>query len=365
MLRRSSKTVMRSLIASLCCAILALSCAARDRDADGQSASKVSQNCLQGAYIQLLDRHARWNELEWRGLFDHLVQLQVGYVVVQWSAIDRRAFYRAAPNPPGPDLPLESIMRMADASGMLVLVGLSHDPAYWRRIQQADKRAYLAERLRVNRLVSAEVRGIVASHASFSGWYISEEIDDVNWTDPAERVWLFRYVEELSSHLRMLTPSAHVGLSGFANRHTAPQALRDFWIDLLARAPVIDQIYFQDGIGVDKLTLAELPQYYEAMRAATVAAGRELVPVVETFRQSAGPPVSAGEFKAEPTTLHRLFEQIAIANRYADRHVAFGVPEYLTPAGGAQASRLYQDYRDALRTREQPCQIAKPPIRVR
>lgn len=355
---------MRGLMLSLWCALIALSCAAREHDA-GAPPSRAPAYCLQGAYIQLLDRHSRWNESEWRQLFENLVELQISYIVVQWSAFDRRPFYRTAAEPLQAVSPLESIMGMADASGMRVLVGLSHDPAYWSRILRADKRAYLAERLQTNRLVAAELRGIVRAHASFSGWYISEEIDDLNWAEPADRILLFRYLEGLSTYLQTLTPEAHIGLSGFANRRTEPKTLGNFWVGLLAWTPAIDQVYFQDGIGVDKLTLAELPYYYSAMRGATAAAKRELVPVVESFRQSGGPPLSKGEFKAEPTTLQRLFDQIAIANRYAERHVTFGVPEYLTPSGGAQAGRIFQDYRNVLQTTEEPCQIAKEVIRVR
>lgn len=356
-------TRMRALIVSLCwmamAMAMAMSCAARNRNVDENKPVNEQSRCLQGSYIQLLDQHASWSNLEWRALFDNLAALQVDYLVVQWSALDRRPFYRSVPVTGAPELPLESIVRMADAGGMRVLVGLSHDLAYWTRVGRADRRAYLVERLRINRQVAAELQPLVATHPSFVGWYISEEIDDVNWTDPVDRLALFNYLGELSNYLRKLTPAFHVGVSGFVNRRTSAPALRDFWIELLARAPAIDQVYFQDGIGVDKLTLAELPRYYSAMRDATGAAGRELVPVVEAFRQTAGAPLSKGEFKAEPATLERLGDQIAIANSYAVRHVVFGVPEYMTPAGGAPAARLYQQYLSAQRLVGRACTITK------
>lgn len=346
---------MRGLTVSLCWLLMMMSCAARDREADEKRLVKMQAKCLQGGYIQLLDHHARWNYPDWRSLFDHLAGLRVDTLIVQWSAFDQRPFYRSVPVASAPDMPLESIMRMADASGMRVLVGLSHDRAYWTRIGRPDRRTYLVERLRLNRQAANELRPIVLAHPSFAGWYISEEIDDLNWNEPADRLALYGYLGELSSHLRKLAPTARIGVSGFVNRRTDPYTLRDFWIDLLARAPAIDEVYFQDGIGVAKLTLAELPRYYGAMREATTAAGRELVPVVEAFRQVAGPPISKGEFKAEPTTLQRLAEQIRLANLYAARHVVFGVPEYMTPVGGARAARLHQEYREAVQAAGQAC----------
>ena len=349
---------MRGLIVALCWVLMVMSCAARDRNTDERYLPKAQSGCLQGSYLQLLDYHSRWSNPEWRALFDNLIELRVESIVIQWSAFDQRPFYRAAPVPSAPDMPLESIIRMADASAMRVMVGLSHDPAYWTRVGRPDKRVYLAERLRLNRQAANELRAIVVAHPSFAGWYISEEIDDVNWNAPADKLALFDYLKELSNHLRKLTPTARIGVSGFVNSRTDPHSLRDFWIDLFARAPAIDEVYFQDGVGVAKLTLAELPRYYSAMRDATTAAGRELVPVVEALRQTAGPPISKGEFKAEPTTLRRLGDQIGVANTYAARHVVFGVPEYLTPAGGAPAARLYQEYRDAMRASGQACKTS-------
>lgn len=347
---------MRTLISSLCWLVVTAGCAARDSHADDRAASREGR-CVQGSYIQLLDQHVRWSPSEWRSLFDYLGELQVDHIVVQWSGLDQRPFYRAVPVPAAPDMPLESILRMADAAGMRVSVGLSHDLAYWTRVGRSDRRAYLMERLRINRQMASELRPIVTAHPSFAGWYISEEIDDLNWTDPKDKLALFNYLMELSNHLHKLTPNSTIGVSGFVNRRTAPTILRDFWIELFARAPAIDQLYFQDGIGVDKLTLAELPRYYDVVRDASIAAGRQLVPVVEAFRQSAGPPISKGEFKAEPTTLRRLTEQINIANSYANRHVVFGAPEYMTPGGGPQAARLYQEVRGALKTAGKECKI--------
>lgn len=348
---------MRTVILTLCWLIAMVSCAARDHNLDLRKVLKEEGRCLQGSFIQLLDQHARWSASEWRILFDQLGELQVNHIVVQWSALDQHPFYRAVPVPSAPEMPIESILRLADASGMRVSVGLSHDLAYWTRVARPDRRAYLVERLRINRQTATELRPIVLAHPSFAGWYISEEIDDLNWTDPNDKLALFNYLLELSSQLHKLTPTAHVGISGFVNRRTDPNTLRDFWIELFARAPVIDQLYFQDGIGVDKLTLAELPRYYGVLRDASMAAGRELVPVVEAFRQNAGPPISKGEFKAEPTTLRRLGEQINIANSYASRYVVFGMPEYMLPSGGPQAARLYQEYRGALKAAGKGCMI--------
>jgi len=144
--------------------------------------------------------------------------------------------------------------------------------------------------------------------------------------------------------LHTATPGAAVGISGFGNKQTKLAELERFWTALLRRASAIDIVYFQDGIGVGKLTLDVLPQYYEAIRNAAEANKRVFVPVIEAFRQISGEPISEGPFAAAPPDLQRLLRQLELAGRFSTRNVAFGVPEYLTTAGGYTASQAYAKF---------------------
>jgi hypothetical protein len=240
--------------------------------------------------------------------------------------------------------PLETLLDLADHAGLRVMVGLSQDADYWTRIRQADKRPYLIERLRKNITVAAELQPLVLKHKSFVGWYISEEIDDVHWNGQEARAALLNYLQQLSTYLHTATPAAAIGISGFANRQTNPAELERFWTALLRRAGAIDIVYFQDGIGVGKLTLDVLPQYYDALRHAAVANQREFVPVIEAFRQISGEPMSEGPFAAVPPDLQRLLRQLELAAQFSTRNVAFGVPEHLTTAGGPAASQAYAEF---------------------
>lgn len=324
--------------------------------------------CLQGAYIQLVDNNAGWGEAAWQALFDSLKALQIDSIVVQWSAYDNTAFYRSQRLSTTDAVPVDTILAMADRAGMRVLLGLSHDSAYWKNVQGGDKRAYLTQRLARNMVVAAELLPLAKPHPSFAGWYISEEIDDLNWRALDEREALFSYLWQLSAFLRTLDARKTIAVSGFANRQTSPEDLERFWKALLGRAIALDTVYFQDGIGVHKLDIDQVGRYYQALGNAARSAGRVWVPVIETFEQTSGQPMSEQAFAAVPAAASRLKRQIQAATRYTARRIAFGIPEYLTPSGGEAAGKRLAEHLRAMQDGAVVCparQAAMPERRGR
>jgi hypothetical protein len=193
-------------------------------------------------------------------------------------------------------------------------------------------------------MAAREVEPLAKKFRSFQGWYITEEVDDLNWINPESSNALFFHLEQLSTFLHILTPGAHIGISGFANSGTAPEAVEQFWEALLKKSKFISILYFQDGIGAKKLELENLPHYLAAAQKATALQHRDFQPVIELFQQTSGHPVKEGPFEAIPAPLDRILKQIDIANMHASNHVAFGIPEYATPMGGAAAEKLFNDY---------------------
>jgi hypothetical protein len=86
-----------------------------------------------------------------------------------------------------------------------------------------------------------------------------------------------------------------------------------------------------------------LPLYLTAARNATAATGRQLQVIVEIFQQVA----DARDFRAVPASIDRVERQLEVAGAVsaAAGPVAFSMPEYMTPLGGAAAERLFDDYR--------------------
>lgn len=296
---------------------------------------------LQGTFLQLTEAHGEWPPEKWAQLFDYFRQLKLSRLIVQWSVYDDLAFFPTKDFRQVNQPPMETILKLADGAHMELLLGLVYDPQFWEKINREPQlvEIYL-RRLRLREQEAAKaILPLAQAHPSFRGWYLSEEVDDVNWQKDEARRIIVEHLSNLGLFLRKLTPDAHLALSGFANGRTDPQTLSDFWKELLAGTP-IDLVLFQDGVGAEKLSLEDLPIYLTAMRQATVSQRRGFQVVVELFQQ-----ISAHPFKARPSPWPRLERQLALASKYADSGVmAFSVPEYLTPFGGPAAAKLFEDY---------------------
>jgi len=301
---------------------------------------------LEGTFLQLTDAHRQWEVDQWRQLFDYFRQLHLSQLIVQWTVRGQSAFYASGYYEAGETPPLETILNLADEAGVSVRVGLAHDPEYWQRINRrpASVDSYLRQSRFRSLSVAKELVPIVEAHSCFQGWYVTEEIDDVNWLEPPLRQILFDHLGRLTAELRALTPTAEISLSGFSNANTDPVAFEKFWNGLL-EATEVDVVLLQDGIGVDKLDLDYLELYLAAARKAVDGKERDLQVVVEVFQQVDGLPINDKPFRAVPASLERIARQLEQAARYSPAgSIAFSIPEYMTPLGGQDAGQLFQGY---------------------
>ena len=301
---------------------------------------------LGGTFLQLTSTHLEWTESDWRELFDHFRVLGLSRIIVQWSAYEDTHFYSKAGENTGRRSPVETILDLADQAGMQVWLGLAVEEKYWTEIAGTPEvvGAYLQGLAQRSTATATELAPLAAGHAAFAGWYIPQEIDDASWRDRERRPLLYSFVADLSAALQRLTPNASVAVSGFSNAAMDPMAFQTFWEGLLKQAGAIDTVLFQDGIGARKLDLYELPLYTAAIRSAAESNSRHVVAIVELFHQVSGPPLDTEAFQAVPAPLERIIRQLEIARAYAPTAVAFSVPEYLSPKGGAAAATLYDEY---------------------
>ena len=302
---------------------------------------------LAGTFLQLrLDR--RWTDAELRDLFLDFRRLGLARVVVQWTVVGTKAFYPSAIFESVPDPPLEPLLALADEFRITVRLGLAHDPEFWEKTRldapPRDLDAYLQLLRERSTTVLRELLPIAGRHRSFEGWFFTEEIDDINWLPPERRARLHGYLADLRRTARSLGSPASVAVSGFSNAHCDPATLEAFWRELLT-ATNIDQVYFQDGIGAHKLELPYLAMYLTAVKRAALSTGHDLSVVVELFDQVGGLPVAEGSFKAVPAAIDRLAHQLAVASDASTAGIlAFSVPDYMVPAAGPAARRLFDEY---------------------
>lgn len=297
---------------------------------------------FKGTFFQLLSPHKEWKDADWEKMFSYFQALKISIVIVQWTAIDGVEFF-GGQNGNDPS-PLEVILARADRAGMKVLVGLAQDSSYWEKVQGdvASVEAYLARAAVVSKSLAGRLAPVVERHPSFQGWYITQEIDDVNWITPRAQEILFEHLSSLTEYLQDMFPDKPVAISGFCNANLTPGAFERFWGRLLKAVPV-DIVMFQDGIGVRKLSLINLPLYLEAVHRAVDADSCELAVIVEIFEVE-GDSSSGLAFKAQSAPWRRIRRQMAVDAVYGSDLIAFSIPEYMMPGGGPRAEKLFREY---------------------
>ena len=304
---------------------------------------------LSGTFLQLLTEHHKWSVNQWVRLFEAFRRLRLTRIIVQWATSGGQRFY-VSPQGSVVRAPLETILELGEKNAIGIMIGLVDDPDYWTRIAQPSTAvaAYLADR--ESRIVQAvtEIVPLARSYSSFAGWFMNEEIDDISWREPSASSVLHSYLHRVSDYLRLVVPNATVALSGFSNAHASPAQLQTFWYELLRTAPAIDTVLFQDGIGVHKLTLENLPVYLRSARAATDAAGRQLWSVVELFEQTGGAPLDQAQFRANAAPFTRIVAQLQIEAEFASKQIAFSAADYML-APTQQATDLLSSYLEYVR----------------
>jgi Domain of unknown function (DUF4434) len=286
--------------------------------------------CLHGTFYQPLLAHQDRSDVQWRAWMAELAALGLRRLVLQHVALEPYDVLVPAPgawrSSPG-GAALARILDAALAHGIRVWLGLSYDPMYWNEIEAADTdavAAYLAKRGQRLRVLAQALKP-ATSHAGAAGWYISDEIDDLNWVQPERAALLARWLGETTQMLRQTAPALQIAVSGFVHAPaTTPRALADQWRQWLAGAPQLDEVLLQDGIGAAKTSLSTWPACLDAVCKVARERNRRCVPVVELF--AAATPGAV--LNAAPAS--RVARQMQIAQSAGSEVLAFSVPDFVT-----------------------------------
>jgi hypothetical protein len=302
--------------------------------------TSASASCrgLQGTFLQLTEAQAVRPAHDWSRLVGDLRSIGISDLFLQWTAVERKAFFHTAALDALANTPLPNILDLAAHAGIRVWIGLSLDTRYWEEIKQGPDllRAYFYRRVRELRGFVDDLNSMV-SRAPFAGWYITDEIDDRTWLDPTKRALLKRYLADTVSLLKARRSGSKVAISGFSNSFADPDLLAAFWVDLLEGSG-IDLLLFQDGVGEGKVAIEDIPLYYEPLNRAVSRTGGQLGAVVELFSL-----MPNGQ--RVPAMIARIREQIAAADRLTSfPPVAFSVPDYMSNLAGPEASGLLANF---------------------
>lgn len=261
-------------------------------------------------------------------------------LIVQWSASGDVAFFEPAPPRYAESYPLlNRLFEAAEGTGIEIVLGLGNDPRYWEVIQsRADVLdVYFHVRNTRNMVLQEALLEAFGDRLEWTGYYLSEEIDDVNWREP-ERETVFRqYLLRSGRILRERDEARSLSISSFFRKRTAPAIYAANLRDLVTETE-IDRIWIQDGIGVELLSTPLIEPYYAELRRTFLRGEPRPGVVVELFEQTS----AEGEtFAAQTAPARRIERQLRDAAIVGGEIVVFSLFDYAYPSGEGTADAAF------------------------
>ncbi|HEY2452422.1 MAG TPA: DUF4434 family protein [Scandinavium sp.] len=244
-------------------------------------------NAMKAVFWQPQLRDMTVSEAQWTSLMQALRHQGFDTIVLQWTQ------YGSAFTDEKSHQQLQQKATVAHAAGLKVIVGLNADPEFFSRQKQSTAvlSHYLA-RLRVADVQQAK-RWLMASDFRPDGWYLSAEIDDLNWRNPAARTELLAWLGDTHKQLATLD-SSPVYISSFFAGNMTPESYTGMLAEIEKRGI---GVWVQDGHGVKALNQPQRQLYLSSAtgcQAQTPARGivYEVFDVVpgKTFSAKPLPP---------------------------------------------------------------------------
>jgi len=298
-----------------------------------------------GTFLQLTRQWIDHTVEDWREVLGIVEDAGMSTIIIQWTAVEPVAFFEPAPPLYTETYPL--INRLFEAlkeSELTVVLGLSHDPNYWKNINARNdvRDVYFRVRNTHNLRLQEALLEAFDSRSQWTGYYLSEEIDDINWREPADESVFHQFLLRSGRIVRERDPDRSLSISSFFRKRTAPSTYADNLLKLMTSTEV-DQLWIQDGIGVEPLSSPLIEPYYRtlALRFATPPPG--LGTVVELFETTSAPE---DPFAAQTALPRRVRNQLRDASMLGGPIIVFSLFDYADPRKGGAQKEVYNVIRD-------------------
>ena len=301
-------------------------------------------------FVQIWRQDAKRTPEQWDQWFQEIHRLGFSEIIVQWSAYGRVSFHRDQRTDQESSPSLDAFIQAAQRHKKRVWLGLDYDPDFWQAISGSPDtvQKYLHHRLQqISQRLPLLLQSVEKNDPQgqiVKGWYISDEIDDLNWQAPSRQKVLWAYLANLRKKLWQARTAWPTLISGFSNGVWPPEQLATFWNETLKRTK-IDGFLFQDGIGADKMTFKRLETYLRFFQANINDADRHFGVIVEIFQVKNNNSNASTNLQAADMT--RVSQQLALARQYSTQPITiFAAPDYLKLDGDANCRELYKVWRN-------------------
>ncbi len=306
-----------------------------------QSLASDAPKAIRGTFIQLNRAHAERTMAEWTADVLHMKIAGINTLIIQWAAENDISYFRSEALPHKEQYDVIEKIFAAVGSDMKVWLGLHQENHYWAQIQGRERvlRDYMNIRTAQNQLVQRALLSRFGEQSAWVGYYIPDEIDDLNWRTPGRRQHMQQYLSLMGTRIRMHDSRRRIGISAFFRVRSTPSVFAEALSDCVSESDV-DCVMIQDGAGENDPPLEHLHLYLDALLDVQKQ-GRlpELWYVAEVFNRTSPPGAS---FAAEPASAARVEQQLRIAQSRFNGLVLFTFMDYVSPRLGEDASQLHK-----------------------
>ena len=295
-----------------------------------------------GSFIDFW-RKENWTIKDWDNQFKEMKSLGMNTVIIQFVSYENDSSKTTltwfnSKNDFSTSIhgnAMQTFMNAAELNKMDVHIGLYFSDQYWRNQTNVSWLKLHAERCK---FIASEIYQQYKDHPSFKGWYIPHEPEPYAYNDSI-KTSIFRehFVDDISDHLHQLNDKP-VSIAAFVNSDlSTPQQYGQFLYEL--GKSNLQVIMFQDGVGVEHVSLTDLDAYYRSSIEALYKRGK--------FKGEFWADVEIFQIDNTPSTIKRIEAQIRSALPYVHKLVSFQHYKHMSwYSSQSNLSRpLLKDYR--------------------
>jgi hypothetical protein len=272
----------------------------------------------------------------WDSFFQQAHKLNIKHFIIQWAAYGDVLFYEKN----NPQSLLGRIIQAAEKEKIKLTIGLRYDPKFWSALEgnESQLQDYLENRYQqqlqlLPGLVNL-INEIDPQAKTVIGWYISDEIDDLNWQTESRRIMLNNYLGRLIQLLKK-EKNLPISISTYSTGKTPFSQVAGLY-QFLFNIPGLDKVLFQDSIGTNNLNLFSLEIYLLAIQLQ-----------VKEYREHFGIITELFTIKEDGNSLSaspaRVLRQLELARKFTSTDIGlFAFSPYILPNNpGAHYPELY------------------------
>ena len=280
---------------------------------------------VRGIFLQPKAGYLKKDHSDWLRIFTRLKDRNIDTLYVQWSAENGRVFADIPLENHESQALLEKIFPAARECRLNVVLGLYHETTYWQQIPAPGDvlENFFYLRVAANERLLEQLYKKFGQESSLAGYYIPDEIDDLNWRT-ADRIGFYNsYLKLMVERIRKFDPKRPVAVSAFFRSRTAPRIYAENLFSIL-KDTGINQLLVQDGAGENNPPEPYRDMYFEKIKERNTGE-IGLVGIIEIFSRTS---LESEPFAAVSAPRDRIIRQLSEARKYFDNLVVFSL-EYL------------------------------------